>query len=140
MLKDPKFCKAGKKLHEGIFLSSFPFNYNHTLDPSPSYEQEYPKLYNIYPKFDLGSYGVCDGFKQLLEKYEPLVIDPNRDYTFGLTKVVKAHQESWGGWRWHKWGEYIGDQEPTCEYLYDEPIIDEVFTYSIILIEDRNES
>jgi len=25
-----------------------------------------------------------------------------------------------GRWRWRKWGEYIGDHQPQCEYLDDE--------------------
>lgn len=25
-----------------------------------------------------------------------------------------------GGWRWHKWGTYIGTLDPQCEYLDDE--------------------
>jgi len=69
-----------------------------------SFEQEYPKLHEIYSDYDLGSYGVCDNFEQLLEHYKPLIDDPDRDYTIGLTKVIKSNQESWGGWRWHKWG------------------------------------
>lgn len=29
-------------------------------------------------------------------------------------------QPSEGGWRWHKWGPYVGDKHPEHEYLHDE--------------------
>ena len=40
------------------------------------------------------------------------------------------------GWRWHKWGPYIGTQDPQCEYLADEPEIKEVFVYRFIQLHD----
>jgi hypothetical protein len=45
--------------------------------------------------------------------------------------VIKANQSHEGGWRWHKWGEYIGKYEPQYEYLYDEPEIEKVYVYHI---------
>jgi hypothetical protein len=37
-----------------------------------------------------------------------------------------------GGWRWHKWGEYIGTGQPTTEYLDDEEKFnDGIYTYHI---------
>ena len=144
MLKDPEFNslfnqedKKPIKLHEGVFISSFDFNYSHTLHPHPSFHQEFFILCNMYEDVDHDCYGVCDNFEQILEKYKALVEDTYRHYTIGLTEVKKSDQPDCGGWRWHKWGEYIGDHEPTCEYLYDEPIIEKVFVYSIVLLEDK---
>lgn len=48
-----------------------------------------------------------------------------------FTPMVRAEQSPEGGWRWHKWGEYIGDHTPTAEYLYDEPEIERVYVVSI---------
>ena len=85
-----------------------------------------------YPEFDddRGPYGVCDSLEQLLAKY-PELEAPGREFVVTLHEVKKSEQSSDGGWRWHKWGEYIGTQNPTCEYLYDEPNIDSVFVYHI---------
>jgi len=37
-----------------------------------------------------------------------------------------------GGWRWHKWGPYIGGGKPKCEYLDDETGFDDgVYCYHV---------
>lgn len=78
-----------------------------------------------------GDYGVCDYPAQLIEKH-PVIVTDERPLVVGFTKVVKADEPWDGGWRWHKWGEYIGDKTPECEYIADEgPDITEVYCYSI---------
>ncbi len=53
-----------------------------------------------------------------------------RKFTVFLTEVRKGHN---GGWRWHKWGPYIGHQERSgCEYLDEEPNIESVFLFNIV--------
>ena len=91
---------------------------------NPGYE-DYPRLKNI------GCYGACDVYQQILDLEPGLVNDPNREFVIRLTSVKKANQSEEGGWRWHKWGEYIGVHEITSEYLYDEPIVEEVLCYHI---------
>lgn len=84
-----------------------------------------------WPKLSIGHYGVCDSYEQVLEKCPELRLDKDRKFVVTVTKIQKATQPPEGGWRWHKWGEYIGTQEPTSEYIYDEPLIEEVFCYHI---------
>lgn len=48
-----------------------------------------------------------------------------------LTRLLKSEESSDGGWRWHKWGEYIGTHKPQCEYLHDEPEIEEVWVFDV---------
>lgn len=73
--------------------------------------------------------GVCDSPQQLTNKYdfnsfpEPVFIS--------FVRIRRAEQPREDGWRWHKWGEYIGDKEPQCEYLSDEPEIEEVYTFTV---------
>ena len=78
----------------------------------------------------LPEYGVADNLEQIKEKYKAFLTSEQK-FVFEVTPVYKSHQEAEGGWRWHKWGEYIGTQIPTCEYLYDEPIIEEVMCFHI---------
>ena len=132
MLKDPKFVPGfeGEKIEDGVFISAFPFNFHHTLTPSPTFEQEYDFLGRY-----VSTYGVADNVEQIKNHYLPL-LDNSKNYCIGISIVKKSEQESWGGWRWHKWGEYIGEQNPQCEYLYNEPEIEEVMVYSIILLEE----
>ena len=101
--------------------------------------------WNNYPEFDTldvagnfdgetylwrGSYGVCDSVDNLLEVY-PELVTSEREFVVNLCEVRKDEQPDEGGWRWHKWGEYIGNQIPTTEYIYDEPLIEQVFCYHI---------
>lgn len=77
----------------------------------------------------LPPYGVCDGPEQLLSLYD-FEADPRQLVIF-LVEMRKEDQPERDGWRWHKWGPYVGTQNPQCEYLYDEPEIESAWTYSI---------
>lgn len=80
------------------------------------------------------SHGTCDNPEQLLEhpEYSKMFAHEHRRFTIFMTLVCKKDQPPKDGWRWHKWGEYIGTKEPQREYLYDEPNIDEVCLFSIV--------
>lgn len=75
-------------------------------------------------------YGVCDSPEQVTDRWPRIIVD-RRPFVIAFTPFLRADQPEQGGWRWHKWGEYIGTQEPTHEYLYDEPHIDKVYTFHI---------
>ena len=77
-----------------------------------------------------GNYGVCDNYQQILDQC-PMLKDSDRQFFITIKSVKKENQDPDGGWRWHKWGAYIGTHEITTEYLYDEPIVEEVFVYHI---------
>lgn len=107
------------------------FNFRNNLDPNTiNTIEDFPRFEN-----GIGSYGVCDSIEQFKERILPILLEDSRRFAVGFTKVVKIEQPPQDGWRWHKWGSYIGDKEPQCEYLYDEgDDIQEVFTFSIIEI------
>jgi hypothetical protein len=86
--------------------------------------------YEQYPDLDVGPYGVCDSLEQLKAKC-PELSDPSRRFVVTLTEVRKDEQPNDGGWRWHKWGEYIGDHKIEHEYLADEEGIERVFCFHI---------
>jgi hypothetical protein len=76
-------------------------------------------------------YGVCDSYEQVI-KHHPEVNDPDKEFVITLTPIVKADQSASGGWRWHKWGEYIGTLNPQHEYINDEDdTIQKVYVYHI---------
>lgn len=77
----------------------------------------------------LSAYGVCDSPEQLLSLYD--FEADTRSFFISFVEIRKDNQPSDGGWRWHKWGPYVGKQKPMCEYIYDEPDIKNVFTYHI---------
>jgi len=86
-----------------------------------------------YPSLESGTncYGVCDNYQQILDCAPEIEEDPEHKYVIFITPVEKKEQSETGGWRWHKWGPYIGDQNPKCEYLADEPDIEKVYVYHV---------
>lgn len=87
--------------------------------------------YEDYPRgLPVESYGVCDSPDQLLAKC-PEIEASGRMFVVTVTEVRRDAQDAEGGWRWCKWGPYIGDHEPQREYLADEPVIERVFCYHI---------
>lgn len=72
-------------------------------------------------------YGVCDNASQILDVY-PDIPD---DYVIFMAPIFSDKTEPCSGWRWHKWGPYIGIQEHYHEYLNDEPHVDMIYVFSI---------
>lgn len=66
--------------------------------------------------------------------------EPNYQFILLLTPIINNHDKSsWGGWRWHKWGEYIGKHNPQYEYLDHEDGIDYVLVWKLCPVErDKN--
>lgn len=81
----------------------------------------------------LGPYGVCDDVANLVQVYRYAVNHPTRQFVFTMKKVKRDlnNKGLGGGWRWHKWGEYIGHYTPTTEYLDDEPLIEMVYCFHV---------
>lgn len=108
----PEYCLVGGK---GILRDRYRQG---GISLSEAAEQGYPE------------YGVCDHPDQLLAKY-PIIKDCPEKLFVTCVPIFRAQQPREGGWRWHKWGEYIGAQEPQCEYLHDEPVIETVYTFQV---------
>lgn len=79
------------------------------------------------------SYGVADTLDQVKEYLRPFIEHPTRTFIVSMDKVVRnpENRGRGGGWRWHKWGPYIGTFEPQCEYLDDEEGIDQVLLFHV---------
>ncbi len=66
--------------------------------------------------------GVADTPQQAIEYARKLVGDDPQTFCVFVTHIVKdpSNRGQGGGWRWGKWGEYIGSGTPEHEYLDDE--------------------
>lgn len=87
------------------------------------------------------NYGVSDNASQVLDYYEHLLTVygdymNHRKFVILMTPIFREDQPEYGGWRWHKWGQYIGDFESKCEYLYDEQGIDYVWVFEIVEVKE----
>lgn len=71
-------------------------------------------------------YGVADSPEQALAYAKKHLADSSKNHCVFVTHITKdaANAGQGDGWRWHKWGEYIGTGTPTMEYLDDEPLFD----------------
>ena len=122
----------------GIYQSSFAFNF-----PENEFEETQKRLsweekYLCVPQHK-GTYGVADNIEQIKEYYKEEISDPDKKYFIYLTPVwqEKENKGKGGGWRWHKWGEYIGELNPQCEYLDDEEFGEDfeyIITFTIQLV------
>lgn len=118
----------------GVYVSDADENAIH------KWTKQSPAYYRFWRKVDFCSetwkeernawtYGVADNMEQVIEYY-----NENADGCFHGNHVIfvkEINKNSCCGWRWHKWGEYIGKQNPCCEYLEDEPEIEKVVCFSI---------
>ena len=100
------------------------FSGNHLIGIK-SYEDESFEIGNYH------SYGVCDSPQQFMEDVGPLLEKSDDKFVAFFTHVAKRPGER-DGWRWHKWGEYIGKGTPTREYLDDEEQFnDGIYVYHV---------
>lgn len=120
---------------DGIYVCDL--NSNYTIEALTNYKEKK----NFNSPLYWWNYGVCDNASQVLDYYDSLY-EQYKDYmedkkfVILLTPMIREQQPECGGWRWHKWGQYIGKFESKCEYLYDEEGIDYVYCFNILEVED----
>lgn len=115
-----------RRLESGVYLSNL--NWDHTVDMFSKYKllHDYDDKSNLGPFY---RYGVADTLAQIKDQYRRFW-ESDRTFFLRLTTMRRHEQSEDGGWRWHKWGQYIGTKNPQCEYLYDEPEINRAVCFS----------
>lgn len=81
-------------------------------------------------------YGVSDNVEQILDRCPMLWDQGERKFIIDV-HAIRKEWETCQNWRWHKHGLYIGTQKSEEEYLYDEPVIEEILSYSIYEVDDK---
>lgn len=119
----PKYIKE-KGIYQCVFAHNFADN-EFEETQNMNYDMKFPKLRN----YEVGCYGVADTIEQIKEYYKEEIEDKENKYFIHLTPVFQEKGIR-GGWRWHKWGEYIGELNPQYEYLNNEDFGDD-FKYVI---------
>ena len=119
---------------DGVYMCGL--NANYDIEEITDYKEKR----NFDSPFYFCNYGVCDNASQALDYYDDLYKqyeDCMKDKSFVvlLVPMFREDQPECGGWRWHKWGPYIGKFKSKCEYLYDEKGIDYVFCFHIYEVE-----
>lgn len=109
---------------QGYFVG--PLNSNLLLESIEA--ESYPAIQGIGTWAT--SYYVDDSPEDFIRKYHDILESDERIFAVFFTRIDRHPGES-GGWRWHKWGEYLGVHTPVAEYLDDEPEIDHVYVVHI---------
>lgn len=144
----------------GIYLEAL--NARHHIERLTDYETVNQMIDKYL--YTVNTYGVADNATQVIRHLENSLKtyfyrnDFDDEFYLGksLVKMIELYPEyklvllmtphmntkdcSWGGWRWHKWGEYIGVHEPQHEYLSYEKGIDYVLSYDLEIVRKIEES
>jgi hypothetical protein len=100
------------------------YNYNEKLYEANKKEGESQLQYFYGSKKNqwIHQYGVADNIEQIKKYYSKQIKDTKNKFVISVTPVWqnKENKCKGGGWRWHKWGEYIGTLDHKCEHLDDE--------------------
>ena len=92
-------------IEKGIYKESIDFNFS---EDDIKEDIEYT-----------GIYGIADNVEQIKDYLKKYIDVPDEKYIIAVTPVFQ-HKGEKDGWRWHKWGPYIGTLNPQYEYLDDE--------------------
>ena len=119
----------------GIYQSSFSYNFHEEVFMEKlcdyneiSYEKNKKDGETLWQfqcrkhKNHIVSDGVADNIEQIKSYYKNQVKSKKDKFIIVLTPVWQEleNKGKGGGWRWHKWGKYIGVLDKQCEYLDDE--------------------
>lgn len=124
-------CDDELVLETGIYRSSCDFNFpeDEFLEKIDGFNYNNSRLKKGEDILDLfrdgkyvEQYGVADSINQIKDFYKDQLRDPANNFIIAVTPVFqdKNNKGKGGGWRWHKWGQYIGKLTSQCEYLDDE--------------------
>jgi hypothetical protein len=81
-------------------------------------------------RYGTSDYRVADTVAQVLAyERDRRVADPDQLFAVQVSTVQRSEEPATDGWRWQKWGPYIGTRTPPAAYLYDEPEIGQVVIY-----------
>ena len=122
-----------KMLMDGVYVS---FNFRALEFEELGEQLTYEQQYGLYPDYSKSQYGVADNLDQILEYYKEEIDSDDRFFIYVYPIYQdKSNRGNGGGWRWHKWGPYIGQLTPECEYLDDEDFyVDYVLIFHIVKI------
>jgi len=134
-------CDEKYIVEKGIYQCTFPFNFCKE-EFIETKDLTYDDRFDIFDGYEKSTYGVADNIDQIKEYYKEEVESDTDRYAISLTPVFQERENKGkgGGWRWHKWGVYIGELDRQCEYLDDEDFGDDfkyVITFQIYKLKNE---
>ena len=146
--KEPMVVFACKEIEPGIYETGLNFEHSISLYSDVESYGSYRELSKDGKPIEsndwkdlmagMSPYGVADNVNQIKEYFKEMILSDN-PIVISVTEMRKDEQPEDGGWRWYKWGQYIGKQNPQNEYLYDEPNIESVYVYHVYAVRPKME-
>ena len=127
-IKDPKFIgKSGYTCYPSEFNHMIPFDYG--VCDSPEQLLNYKFTPGDYGRYILNKCGIEITPELDTELDTEITLgdylrNSDRKFAVGFNPIKQNPENPGGGWRWHKWGHYIGKHDVQCEYLDDEDLSD----------------
>ena len=81
------------------------------------------------------NYGVADSLENIKEVKKIFFDTPDRKFILSVSQIRREDQPERDGWRWEKWGPYIGTRKSQADYLYHEPEIESVLIFHFSEVE-----
>lgn len=79
--------------------------------------------------------GVVDSVEQFDDLFGEKLRAFPQNVIVSFVEIRREDQPPSGGWRYHKWGEYFGTQNPEYEHIYDDKHIEKVYTFAVYPID-----
>lgn len=139
-----------KEIEPGIYMTGL--NFEHSIEQYTDFKSvdSYERLGKdgLPKKYEQGSsmtdyfdntlevYGIADNVEQIKQMYQQQINSDN-PIVISITEINKDDQPSEDGWRWEKWGKYIGNQNSQSQYIYDEPEIESVYVFTVHAVKSK---
>ncbi len=125
----PYASSADMRAGRGVYWSSVNFMAREFMEFKDKGSVPFEQAYGAFDDLMFGDsdrsmyrsqYGVADNLKQVIKYLRPWVAHPERRFFITLSPIFQEKEYPNEGWRWHKWGPYVGRLKNRREYLNDE--------------------
>lgn len=99
-----------------------------------SVHDSFVKIRSALKEHNVCSFGVADSIEQIQEYYKVLEKTSEKFIVF----MTPVYRKNHGGFRFHKWGKYIGKHDIQSEYLYDQIDMDVVYTFRVLMLNETH--
>ena len=85
-------------------------------------------------KIAIRAYGLCDNSEQIMHILGKVLEQDHRRWVVSVHPIFRGHEPEHDGFRFDKWGPYVGTRKFTHDYLYDCTDIDYICVWHIYRI------
>lgn len=91
-------------------------------------------VYGSGSNISIHAYGMCDNSDQIMHIVGKVLEQDHRKWVVSVHPIFRGHEPEHDGFRFDKWGPYVGTRKLTHDYLYDCTDIEYMCTWHIYQI------